>query len=49
MGITTSSVEVRFEDLRVEAKVFVGARALPTVLNSYRNFFEVSVVVTRPQ
>lgn len=41
MGITSSTVEVRFEDLVITAKVFVGARALPTVLNSYRNFFEV--------
>ena len=41
MGISPSTVEVRFENLHIEAKVFVGARALPTVLNSYRNFFEV--------
>ena len=34
-------MEVRFQDLHIQAKVFVGARALPSVLNSYRNFFEV--------
>ncbi len=43
VGIAPSTVEVRFEDLHIQAKVFVGARALPSVLNSYRNFFEVSV------
>lgn len=36
------AVEVRCENLTMEAKVTVGSRALPTVLNSYRNFFEVS-------
>lgn len=36
------TVEVRCENLTMEAKVSVGSRALPTVLNSYRNFFEVS-------
>ena len=41
MGIAPSTVEVRFQDLHIQAKVFVGARALPSVLNSYRNFFEV--------
>ena len=43
VGIAPSTVEVRFQDLHIQAKVFVGARALPSVLNSYRNFFEVSV------
>ena len=37
------TVEVRCENLSMEAKVTVGSRALPTVLNSYRNFFEVSL------
>ena len=36
-----SKVEVRFEDLRVDADVHVGGRAMPTVLNSVRNFVEV--------
>lgn len=45
VGIVPSSVEVRFENLHIQAKVFVGARALPSVLNSYRNFFEVSVIL----
>lgn len=40
VGIAPATVEVRFQDLHIEAKVFVGARALPSVLNSYRNFFE---------
>lgn len=40
-GLTLPAVEVRFENLGVEAGVFVGSRNLPTVLNSSRNFFEV--------
>lgn len=40
------TVEVRCENLTMEAKVTVGSRALPTVLNSYRNFFEVGVWTT---
>jgi len=43
VGIAPSTVEVRFQDLHIQAKVFVRARALPSVLNSCRNFFEVSV------
>lgn len=43
VGIAPSTVEVRFQDLHIQAKVFVGARALPSVINSYRNFFEVSM------
>eukprot|EP00891_Asterochloris_glomerata_P009650 jgi/Astpho2/9650/Aster-03918 len=40
VGIEQPSMEVRFEDLKVEAKVYVGNRAVPTVINSYRNFVE---------
>ena len=35
------AVEVRFENLTVESSVYVGSRALPSVLNAYRNFVEV--------
>ncbi|KAL0043186.1 hypothetical protein WJX82_006042 [Trebouxia sp. C0006] len=40
VGIAPSTVKVRFQDLHIQAKVFVRARALPSVLNSCRNFFE---------
>ena len=43
VGIEQPSVEVRFENLRVQAQVYVGNRAVPTVINSYRNFVEVRV------
>lgn len=43
VGINMSAVEVRFENLSVEADVHVGGRALPTVLNSILNFVEVGV------
>lgn len=39
-----SAVEVRFQNLSVEADVHVGGRALPTVLNSVLNFVEVSFI-----
>lgn len=40
-----SAVEVRFENLSVEADVHVGGRSLPTVLNSVLNFVEVRPLV----
>ena len=40
-GMDIPAVEVRFENLGVEAEVFVGSRILPSVINSYRIFFEV--------
>ncbi len=46
MGINLSKVEVRFENLAVEADVHVGGRALPSVLNSVRNIVEVSTIFT---
>ena len=39
------SVEVRFENLTIESSVYIGSRALPSVLNAYRNFFEVPVLL----
>lgn len=41
-GVQPPKVEVRFENLNVECNVVVGDRGLPTVMNSYRNFVEVS-------
>lgn len=35
-------VEVRFQDLKIEASVHVGSRALPTVPNSIFNMTEVN-------
>jgi hypothetical protein len=34
-------VEVRFEDLCVSATATPAGRVLPSIFNSYRNFFEV--------
>jgi hypothetical protein len=45
VSIELSKVEIRFEDLMVEADVHVGGRALPTVLNSVRNFAEVKFII----
>ncbi|KAH9312808.1 hypothetical protein KI387_027843 [Taxus chinensis] len=40
VGITLPTVEVRFENLTVDAKCLVGGRSLPTLWNSARNFIE---------
>ena len=40
-NVDLASVEVRFKNLSVSAEVAVGARGEPTVLNAYRNKFEV--------
>jgi hypothetical protein len=41
VGIELPQIEVRYEHLSVEADVHVGARALPTLLNSAINLLEV--------
>lgn len=41
MGITHSTVEVRWENLAVETDVFVGSRALPTVTNAFLDYAQV--------
>lgn len=43
VGIEMTKVEVKFEDLVVGTKVFVGSRALPSVVNAYRNAIEVLI------
>ncbi|KAJ6842230.1 ABC transporter G family member 42-like [Iris pallida] len=40
VGIELPTVEVRFEDLTVEADCYIGNRALPTLLNAARNIAE---------
>lgn len=41
VGLELPKIEVRFEDLSVEADAYVGSRALPTLLNSTLNIIEV--------
>jgi hypothetical protein len=41
VGLQQPSVEVRFEDLSVNADVYVGSRALPSLTNFTRNIVEV--------
>jgi len=41
VGMEPPSIQVRFDRLTVHAKIFVGARATPTVFNAYRNAAEV--------
>lgn len=40
VGIQLPTIEVRFEQLRVEADCYVGSRALPTLLNEAHNVVE---------
>ncbi|KAL5715827.1 hypothetical protein ACHQM5_017595 [Ranunculus cassubicifolius] len=42
VGITLPVVEVRYEHLNVDAEVYVGGRAMPTLINSTLNMIEVS-------
>ncbi|KDP40864.1 hypothetical protein JCGZ_24863 [Jatropha curcas] len=43
VGIQLPKVEVRFEQLKIEADCYVGTRALPTLLNTSRNILESAV------
>ncbi|GLT27269.1 hypothetical protein SLA2020_022810 [Shorea laevis] len=40
VGLEVPKVEVRFENLNIEADVQIGSRALPTLFNVARDFFE---------
>lgn len=40
MGVTQPKVEIRYENLTIEAGVYVGSRALPNLLNAARNSVE---------
>jgi hypothetical protein len=41
VGLELPTIEVRFKDINVEAQVYVGSRALPTLLNFFVNVIEV--------
>ncbi|GLT67735.1 hypothetical protein SLA2020_400210 [Shorea laevis] len=40
VGIKLPTIEVRFENLNVEAKVYLGSRSLPTLFNFFTNIVE---------
>jgi hypothetical protein len=42
VGVDIPTVEVRFEHVNVEAQVYVGGRALPSLLNFFVNVLEVT-------
>lgn len=48
-GLARPRVEVRWEDLAVEARVLVGQRARPTVLSFYRNALLARPPAPRPR
>lgn len=48
-GVHLPTVMVKFKDITVDAEVYKGNRALPTLTNSYRNFVEVSKPTSRLQ
>ncbi|KAK9797350.1 hypothetical protein WJX73_000657 [Symbiochloris irregularis] len=39
-GVQPRAIEIRFDDLTVEASAYVGSRSQPNILNFYRNIFE---------
>jgi hypothetical protein len=41
VGIRLPTIEVRYENLSIDAETYVGNRGLPTVLNSTMNTLEV--------
>lgn len=43
VGIQLPTIEVRYENLMVDAKCFVGSRALPTLKNVTINILEVPI------
>ncbi|PAN11968.1 hypothetical protein PAHAL_2G232600 [Panicum hallii] len=40
VGIELPKIEVRYDNLNVEAEAYVGSRGLPTIFNTYANVFE---------
>ena len=42
VGIELTTIEVRYEQLTVEADVIAAGRALPTLWNAATNFLQVS-------
>ncbi|XP_077242370.1 pleiotropic drug resistance protein 1-like [Tasmannia lanceolata] len=48
VGITLPEVEIRFEHLSIDADVYVGGRAMPTLLNSTLNTIESSLSCLMP-
>ncbi|THG20017.1 hypothetical protein TEA_008551 [Camellia sinensis var. sinensis] len=46
VSLDLPTIEVRFENLNVDAEAYVGSRGLPTIINSFLNVIEVSGKVT---
>ncbi|XP_007016113.2 PREDICTED: ABC transporter G family member 31 [Theobroma cacao] len=52
VGMEVAKIEVRFQNLNVEADAQIGSRALPTLINVTRDFFEriaASLRILRPK
>lgn len=45
VGIDLPTIEVRYENLSVEAEAYVGNRGLPTILNSALNVLEARTLI----
>lgn len=43
VGLELPKIEVRFENLAVEADAYAGSRAIPTLLNATLNTLEVNL------
>ena len=44
VGMDTATVQVRMDNLKIEADIAVGSRGNPTVTNTFRNMAEVSAL-----
>jgi len=42
VGMDTATVQVRMDNLKIEADIAVGSRGNPSVTNTFRNMAEVS-------
>lgn len=45
VGIDLPTIEVRFENIKIEAEAYAGSRALPTFINFFSNILEVYMYI----
>jgi len=43
VGLDIPTIEVRYQNLKVDAEAFVGSRALPSFINAVTNVVEVRI------
>jgi hypothetical protein len=43
VGLDIPTIEVRYQNLKIDAEAFVGSRALPSFINAATNVVEVGI------